>query len=317
MEFCGRQQVRAFPTLRLFYKGEKFGGDFKGDRTLEGLKHHMINGYQGNNIKISAKQRKLNQGLEKVVANMDDDELTDKRTDGEKIAAGLKDSLEQKFVKDNKKDSKPSASWNANEHTGCIISGQVWVNKVPGNLHIEGKSAFQNLDPKMTNLSHTVNSFSFGEALTKRHLQRLKEVPDGYGSVNPMDKSAFISNELHSAFHHSIKVVPTKFDTYKPGLMTAYTDLVKQFTNTLLWRKKEYNLIEYVQYTSQHQQMIYDTDEVPEAKFTYDLSPMVISVKYNSMRWYDYVTKLLAVLGGTFTVFMLADRSVEAAKKNK
>ena len=34
-EFCRKQQIAAYPTLRLFYKGEKFKGDYKSDRTVQ------------------------------------------------------------------------------------------------------------------------------------------------------------------------------------------------------------------------------------------------------------------------------------------
>ena len=34
---------------------------------------------------------------------------------------------------------------------------------MPGNFHIESRSKFHNLNPEMSNLSHTVNHLSFGE----------------------------------------------------------------------------------------------------------------------------------------------------------
>ena len=36
------------------------------------------------------------------------------------------------------------------------------VNRVPGNFHVEAGSVNHNLNPTMTNLSHTVHHLSFG-----------------------------------------------------------------------------------------------------------------------------------------------------------
>lgn len=50
------------------------------------------------------------------------------------------------------------------------------------------------------------------------------------------------------------------------------------------------------------QMMLYDGDEVPEARFAYNLSPMSVLVKTEKRPWYDFLTKVLAIIGGTFSV---------------
>jgi len=47
--------------------------------------------------------------------------------------------------------------------------------------------------------------------------------------------------------------------------------------------------------------------DVPEAKFAYDLSPMAVVVSSKGRRWYDFVTSVCAIVGGTFTVLGLVD----------
>ena len=37
---------------------------------------------------------------------------------------------------------------------------------------------------------------------------------------------------------------------------------------------------------------------VPEAKFSYDLSPMAVAVRTSGKRWYDFVTSICAIVGG-------------------
>lgn len=51
-----------------------------------------------------------------------------------------------------------------------------------------------------------------------------------------------------------------------------------------------------------HQMMLYDELDVPEARFGYNLSPMAVLVKSEKRPWYDFVTKVLAIVGGTFSV---------------
>jgi hypothetical protein len=47
--------------------------------------------------------------------------------------------------------------------------------------------------------------------------------------------------------------------------------------------------------------------DVPEAKFSYDLSPMAVAVRTTGKRWYDFVTSICAIVGGTFTTVGLVD----------
>ena len=39
----------------------------------------------------------------------------------------------------------------------------------------------------------------------------------------------------------------------------------------------------------------------------YDLSPMAVVVSSKGRRWYDFVTSVCAIVGGTFTVLGLVD----------
>lgn len=61
------------------------------------------------------------------------------------------------------------------------------------------------------------------------------------------------------------------------------------------------------QMLAQSQIMHYNEMEVPEAKFSYDLSPMAVLVSSKGRRWYDFVTSVCAIIGGTFTVVGLID----------
>lgn len=53
--------------------------------------------------------------------------------------------------------------------------------------------------------------------------------------------------------------------------------------------------------------MRYEESEVPEAKFSYDISPMSVVISSKRKRWYEFVTSTLAIIGGAYTVLGLID----------
>mmetsp|Transcript_26941 Transcript_26941/g.37870 ORF Transcript_26941/g.37870 Transcript_26941/m.37870 type:complete len:90 (-) Transcript_26941:147-416(-) len=59
----------------------------------------------------------------------------------------------------------------------------------------------------------------------------------------------------------------------------------------------------------------YRTDTVPEAKFVIDLSPIAVSYRVVKREWYDYLTSLMAIIGGTFTVLGFLDSGVKQVGK--
>lgn len=175
------------------------------------------------------------------------------------------------------------------EHPGCMVSGHVLVNRVPGNFHLEARSLHHNLNAAMTNLSHVVNHLSFGAPLAA-HIQRKISKYSQFQSMSPLDGGVFISPDFHQAHHHYFKVVSTRFEV--GGIMTKAHDVVGY------------------QMLAQSQVMHYDKIDVPEAKFSYDLSPMAVMVSSKGRRWYDFVTSACAIIGGTFTVVGLVDATL-------
>ena len=53
--------------------------------------------------------------------------------------------------------------------------------------------------------------------------------------------------------------------------------------------------------------MEYNVAEVPQARFAYDISPMAVVVRKEDRKWYDFLTSLCGIIGGTFTVVGLID----------
>ena len=186
------------------------------------------------------------------------------------------------------------------EHPGCQVSGYLMVNRVPGNFHIEASSKSHNLNAAMTNLSHIVHHLSFGEPLFTgkgtRSVQRiLKQVPEEHQQFSPMDGQKYVTKDFHQAYHHYIKVVSTHM-------------------NMGSWKSKQLTTYQFLE---QSQIVFYDDVNVPEARFSYDLSPMSVVVQKKGRKWYDYLTSLCAIIGGTFTTLGLIDATLYKVLKPK
>ncbi|CAM9401118.1 unnamed protein product [Heterosigma akashiwo] len=166
--------------------------------------------------------------------------------------------------------------------SGCLLSGYLNVNRVPGNFHVEARSKYHDLDPTMTNVSHIVHHLSFGQPLSPQQQKSLGRVPEDLrNKMNPLDGNTYVNDAYHQAYHHYIKVVNTDFELRRP-LSTH-------------------------QMLATSQTMQYDEQTIPEAKFAYTLSPMGVVVKKGGRRWYDFVTSVCAIIGGTFTVIGVID----------
>lgn len=106
-------------------------------------------------------------------------------------------------------DHRAAREATRDDHPGCLMSGYLLVNRVPGNFHIEARSKHHNLNPLMANLSHTVNHLSFGPLLSRTAQRKLDAIDDEYfsfKSTSPLDGKPYVNKELHQAYHHYMKV---------------------------------------------------------------------------------------------------------------
>lgn len=183
------------------------------------------------------------------------------------------------------------------QHPGCMLAGYLLVNRVPGNFHLEARSNQHNLNAAMTNLSHVVNHLSFGQPLKSDQLKKMKKFPEFSENIAPLDANVYLNKDFHQSYHHFSKVVSTHYEV-----------------DSMFSRK---NVVLGYQMLSQSQVMGYSEEDVPEAKFSYDLSPMAVVVTNKGRRWYDFITSLCAIIGGTFTVVGLVDTLLHKMKGTK
>lgn len=167
---------------------------------------------------------------------------------------------------------------------GCRIQGFVEVARVPGTVHFQAMhTADRTLNLAFTNVSHRINSFTFGEE--PANMQRM--LPEEYSRhAAPLDGRTFTVDKFHQAPHHFIKVVHTRFEA---------SDL-RSYQQTHQWSVR----------TIQRK-------TVPQAKFSYDLSPVEVVIRKGERRWYDFVTSIFAIIGGAFTVMSMTSGVLNVA----
>lgn len=250
---CRTQDVRAYPTLRLFVKGEPFdGGDYHGHRTVLDMVQFLKLAEEqlGREGKLS--HDSLSSALEKHL-----DMSVEER------------HWAEAFERTRKRHHH--FAWNPDDHPGCQITGTLLLHRVPGNFYIQAFSPTHDLVPHMTNLSHEIHSLSFNPTVyDRKSAAQLPKPPNFLESTTPMNGNVYVTQDLHEAYHHYIKLISTNGDSF--------------------------------QVLQSSQLATYDQDVTPEAKFIIDLSPIAVRYQRTSRHWYDYVTSIMAIIGGTFTV---------------
>jgi len=284
-QFCNLNQIRAYPTLRLFIDG-KHNDDYRGHRTVVEMADWLHLKEVQHNTDLEASETATSVAAEAARHRMS-------------LYGQEKEWVDdvQKRQAEHGRSQRSGSNWRDDEHPGCQIAGTLMLDRVPGNFHIMARSNHHDLVPHMTNVSHIVHELTFGEsvrqrtALSKEKGRLPQEVQDKFA---PMNGNVYVTEGLHEAYHHHLKVITT--------------DLRKA---TKKDNFKAYQIIQSSQLS------FYRNDVVPEAKFIYDLSPIAVSYSTKGRHWYDYVTSLMAIIGGTFTVVGMMESGINAAMSKR
>lgn len=188
------------------------------------------------------------------------------------------------FVHNSETNKHATVSHHSAIEEGCRIHGEVQVRRVPGYFLLEADSHLDSLEPSMTNVSHLVNHLWFLDdrqalkdylANTGRHV-----TGDVMQNIHPMKLREFSVQKPHTAPQHYLNVIPTVFDD------------------------------KVVVYQSTVQSHIQDvpSQDVPQARFSYTFSPMTIKITTGRRPFYDFVTSVFAIIGGTYTFISLVDK---------
>jgi len=175
-----------------------------------------------------------------------------------------------------------SYGWSNDHETfekGCNAKGRLIVPRVPGHLELMTGGGDQNLNTRMTNVSHLVKHLSFSDPTDgKFHRKTWSGMPkDVLSHTAPLDGQTFITYSAHQTWIHDMKVVST----------------VSQSGN--------------VAYQFHHSRRLSTVEEsvVPQVQFHFDMEPFSIHIRSSDKRWYDFATSLMAILGGCFVVMRL------------
>ena len=187
--------------------------------------------------------------------------------------------------------------WNEGDHPGCQVSGFLNLDRVPGNFHIQARSPHHDMNPHMANLSHEVHSLTVGDpsGITFVESGRAPAPETVKRKLTPMNGNVYVTHNLHEAYHHYLKVVTTNLENMRVGSREV----------------KAYQILQSSQLS------YYRNDLVPEAKFIFDLSPIAVSYRTTSRHWYDYLTSLMAIVGGTFTVVGMLESGLQAVVQKR
>ena len=188
---------------------------------------------------------------------------------------------------------------------GCRIKGTMGVNKVAGNFHIahgesivkDGRHIHQFLpaEAHTFNISHTIHSISFGQVYPGQ-------------SPNPLEKKTFIiptdgSTGLKQYF---IKVVPA----YYQDQTTFFTVHMESNQYSYTERFRPLMLPDPHTGTLTQQMAV-----LPGIFFVYDLQPFMIHSTKTSMPFTHLITRLLAIVGGVYSVCGMTDSLIFRIQK--
>ncbi|XP_054818174.1 uncharacterized protein LOC129317811 [Prosopis cineraria] len=161
---------------------------------------------------------------------------------------------------------------------GCRVYGVLDVQRVAGNFHISvhGLNIYvaQMIfgGSKNVNVSHVIHDLSFG--------------PKYPGLHNPLDGTTRILHDASGTFKYYIKVVPTEYRYFSKEVLPT----------------NQFSVTEYFSPMN-------DQDRTwPAVYFLYDLSPITVTIREERRSFLHFITRLCAVLGGTFALTGMLDR---------
>jgi thiol-disulfide isomerase/thioredoxin len=275
-ELCNQHEnIRAYPTLRLFVDGQPWsGGDYMGHRTLLEMVEWLF--FVEERTQGDESMRQLHLAHQAARERLDE---------------GLASAEERKWHDNVLKNKKRlHHEWKHEEHPGCQIAGHLLLDRAPGNFHVQARSQHHDLAAHMTNLSHMVNELYIGDPTAKHWIEKKRsDLPDGI-AIAPLDGNLYPTMNLHESYHHYLKLVSTRIEGMKVGSREL----------------RSYQML------ANSQLALYQYDVTPEAKFAYDLSPISVTYSFRTRHWYDYLTSIFAIVGGVFTVVGLIEGSINA-----
>ena len=278
---CQSQGIQAYPTLRMFVPRAHVASDYHGHRTVMDMTAWIM---------LAEKELERDNILTPEMLNPHFEKHLNMTPEEKHWSDSLQRTLHHHRQANGDGDGNDNG-WNPKKHPGCQIVGHLELNRVPGNFYIQAYSPEHDLVPHMTNVSHEIHNLGIipvqklqNQWNTRSRKRRRSLLPSNFDNENhPMDGNVYITENLHEAYHHYLKLVSVNGDKFQ---MIQSTQLAE-----------------------------YRSDQVPEAKFQIDFSPIAVHYRVKQRPLYDYISSLLAIIGGTFTVVGLIESAIRATAR--
>eukprot|EP00586_Coscinodiscus_wailesii_P021684 CAMPEP_0172519394 /NCGR_PEP_ID=MMETSP1066-20121228/291388_1 /TAXON_ID=671091 /ORGANISM="Coscinodiscus wailesii, Strain CCMP2513" /LENGTH=520 /DNA_ID=CAMNT_0013301969 /DNA_START=854 /DNA_END=2417 /DNA_ORIENTATION=+ len=338
-DYCAELGIRALPTLRLFVDGEPYPRDYDGDRTIVKMTNfladveHEMDGDEGHvhrteeharkkhNLPIGHEWRRTRQAH----ANWDEKEHPGCQVSGSLFLDRVPGNFHIR-ASSNSHTFMPSMT-NVSHEVHHLSFGEDYMKKrykdyghlfsdkispFNGNVYVTHhlhQAYHHHLKVVTTNFEYVYGSKPFYERTKQGVAYQIlaqSQLSSYHEDAVPEAKFIYdLSPVAVTFFASSLSPPPQSRDYY-----FEYVYGSKPFYE----RTKQgvaYQILAQSQLSSYHE------DAVPEAKFIYDLSPVAVTFKRRSKRWYDYLTSIMAIIGGAFTLFGMLESSIQVVTTKK
>jgi len=190
---------------------------------------------------------------------------------------------------------------------GCKVAGRVQIENAPGLIQftLNPNANSQSMRSDHANFTHVINALQLVKQDSppslikdemkhdrrKKNFEKVVERMVGAEFVEGLDGSLFktVMNQHGLSFDHHIKFVPI---FYQHRFSQPYSNGYQMTVGTHAY---------------------YKVHGSAEVRLNFDISPLRLKIQVKSAKqWYEFVTKLSAILGGMFSVFKFADKSMYA-----
>eukprot|EP00927_Polykrikos_kofoidii_P053514 TRINITY_DN48126_c0_g1_i1.p1 TRINITY_DN48126_c0_g1~~TRINITY_DN48126_c0_g1_i1.p1 ORF type:complete len:499 (-),score=94.27 TRINITY_DN48126_c0_g1_i1:48-1505(-) len=168
---------------------------------------------------------------------------------------------------------------------GCSVRGTLTVPRLPGRLEMMAGGGDQALNPAMTNVSHVIRRLEIRSTPTLKSrahfIMGVRSYPEHLRRhARPLDGRTFTTRNFHEAWIHELKAVRSSYSK-DPG------------TGLFMLQHQH------------HLSTLSNLTTVPQAKIFFDFEPYWIHIGKQSRPWYDFVTSMMAMLGGIYATMRL------------
>jgi len=201
---------------------------------------------------------------------------------GQRTIESFESFLEASKAIEPKRDTVPVPP-----SSGCMLQLKAETYAVPGQINIGVKTDKLSIATHEANMTHSVAWMQFGDNVPF-HIARKLDTKTR-NAFRTISSTAHTSTKIEQSHHHYLKLMGT--------VVEAASRIGKDIYG--------------YQYTATHHKEHLE-HHYPSVKITYDISPSVVRIHNTSQRWYEFLTKLFALVGGFYTVMSFVDTGISS-----